>query len=1654
MLGRFTILRPLGAGGQGRVVAVRDAARDDAVVALKETPRRDADALRREFALLAKLRHPNLVAVYDWFDPSPFFDATSALADETPAAYTQELVDGVDLWRALREADLDERERVFEQVLRALAYLHALDVAHLDMKPENVLVSRADDGTSLARVLDFGIARRIGEQVTSVKGSYSYVAPERLAGQGFDQRADLYALGVMMAEVAIGRPPPPEALRGELADAGARRTWLLGEGVPERWLELVTSLLSADPARRPSGAWEVARLWGRERRQPVVLHTAAAAASMVRAGSPVGRDAALERCRAAVDTGGAVVLTGPAGIGRATVARAAAHEAQIGGHAVELWPHGPRSRTARGLGESLARLLDDPALASLVLQTSQAPRAASRGVPGREDEGARYTAWVEQTGLELAEHLLARTPPARAPVLVVTDLDGAPSVPRALLRALVTASERGRRLPLSLILCAADHAGAAAVRLSPLGREAVERFVATRFGSEAADPRPCAALAAASGGHPLHLETLAALVVARGALRFGPDGWSWAGDPDALVLPEQLEDAVRERVAALPEVAQAALGATVWLRFPASPDAVAAALDLKRPPLEALLELEAAGLLWRDGQGRFRPAHARVAAGHSDFAPPGGADAAHARVRDRVRREPLAHAWHLGGREGATVARELGRQAWAERRAEAAAEALDLALELAPEEPEALTLRAEVADLLGPRELQVACLDRLVAALPADDPRTLQARSRAFWTLTRIGDVVRAEAAGREVVALARARDAREILAEALVHLAIIVTQRGDYDESERLLREAAERAAETAGDGEAAGGLGLRARIANNLGNVLSYREQHEAALAQYTEAYRLKSEEGDPVGQRIAGGNMGLMCLRLGRPAEAMAHFAASWEAARKTGHRRGEAWSLCVFGEVGLEAGAWRFAERRARAALRVAEELGDQLIACDSETTMAESLLAQGRVDAATRRARSGLERARAVESGYTAARARLLLASLATDDDPSTAAAEAEAVAADTLADDVTRARAERLSAELALARGELDVAEAAARRSLAVGGRGLQPGVYATAVRVLRACGAGREADRVLAEGRRRSEEIAEAWPERAAADAVEPESAFDGPSRATWEGRSDVRALMELGPGATDEEAPAAVVASATDDLSGGEMSSSILTCLATCDAAGLERAAGAWLAEIVERYGAERAFVVVGEGEGEVFASRDADGEAVADAARKLPAVAVEQARARGAVWRATGASGRGALVGIPLTAGDEAAVVVLQNRFVAEAFADLPAAPPDVAPLAALLRVRALELGREALKTQLREAEERRREAHTRSTEELLSLRRELESTREQVGPARSYPNIVFTSTRMKKMLRQVDRVVDTDLPVYVHGESGTGKELVARALHDLGPRGRGPFVAQNVSAIPATLFESELFGHERGAFTGANRSSEGLFRRASGGTLFLDEIGDMPLDLQAKLLRVLETSEVRAVGGTRSVRVDVRVISATHHDLKELVREGRFREDLFYRLNVIRIEVPPLRERPDDIPVLVEHFLSERAGSLGERPEIGEGVMKALVAYAWPGNVRQLENEVTRAALLADDGVIRTRDLTPEVAEARGGRRGGGSGALAGRLGLDRGTLKERVDRLEALVLEESLARTGNNKSQVARELGLSRAGLNMKLKRLGLWADDD
>ena len=349
--------------------------------------------------------------------------------------------------------------------------------------------------------------------------------------------------------------------------------------------------------------------------------------------------------------------------------------------------------------------------------------------------------------------------------------------------------------------------------------------------------------------------------------------------------------------------------------------------------------------------------------------------------------------------------------------------------------------------------------------------------------------------------------------------------------------------------------------------------------------------------------------------------------------------------------------------------------------------------------------------------------------------------------------------------------------------------------------------------------------------------------------------------------------------------------------------------------------------------------------------------------------------------------------------------------------------------------------------RAERSRRALERLLAQREaelnhvHAELSRAQGGGAEryAYDAIAGRSEPVRAMLRLVDRVTASEVPVLLIGESGTGKELVARAMHANGPRQGRPFVSENCASVPEALLESTLFGHVRGAFTGASSTRAGLFDVADGGTLFLDEIGEMSLAMQTKLLRVLQDGEVRAVGSERTRKVDVRVLGATHRDLEAMVAKGTFREDLFYRLNVITVRVPPLRERAGDIPLLVAHFLKKHGGERNVR--VTRAAIDKLSAYAWPGNVRQLENEIRRALILADD-CIDTTELSADIV------RGGPSAARGS--GTD---LRSRVDALERELVKEALEQTRGNQTRAAQALGLSRFGLQKMMKRLQIGPRD-
>ena len=329
---------------------------------------------------------------------------------------------------------------------------------------------------------------------------------------------------------------------------------------------------------------------------------------------------------------------------------------------------------------------------------------------------------------------------------------------------------------------------------------------------------------------------------------------------------------------------------------------------------------------------------------------------------------------------------------------------------------------------------------------------------------------------------------------------------------------------------------------------------------------------------------------------------------------------------------------------------------------------------------------------------------------------------------------------------------------------------------------------------------------------------------------------------------------------------------------------------------------------------------------------------------------------------------------------------------------------------------------------------------SLEQEVDRLRGELSERYRLGSIVGSSAAMRTVYNQIEKVLESDITVFISGESGTGKELVAKAIHYGSLRSQGPFVDVNCAAIPEGLQESELFGHEKGAFTGAHAAHPGKFEQAAGGTILLDEVGEMSPSAQARLLRVLQERCLQRVGGTKTISLDVRVISSSNRDLEQLVADGRFRQDLYYRLVVFPIELPPLRRRREDIPALVEHFLDKHAGDAGRRiTRVEPEALELLIRYDWPGNVRELENVIHRSLLVASAPELKRDDLPRDLLVS-----GTGAAAPEG----EPGELCS-LEELERRAIERAIDRFGGNLSDVARQLGIGRSTLYRKLEQYGL-----
>ncbi len=1649
--GRYVAGRKLGQGASAETFLAREATSHEEVV-LKLFPP-GARGAELEFRHLAGAAHPGIVRVRD----------IGRTADGRTFVVT-DFVPGPEIDRIASIASDAERRRAFEraaaELADALAHLHGRGVMHGDICPANVRL--AADGRAV--LLDLGLAGPPTPGTGAARGTLGYAAPEALTGAR-TAVADLFALGATLFASWTGAPPFGAGVAAVQRMLTGRAPTLssVRAGLPVAWDRLLERLLAPDSRDRPSSARQLLREIGRavangETPTEVDLGVPYPAGDPLE-GVFVGRAAEREALRRGLErladgeaAHAVIALVGAPGSGRRTLVEAVARDVDVAVAAGVL----PDVEILRGDVEQIERLLGGA--------------SAGAGL-GAEDAGRA----LQRRLADLVEALERRA--AARPIAVIVP-EGPTS--EALAAMLAGTPPSGRLLLVIPARAPVERPFAAEIALAPLTSPDVERLVAQALPEGGAPAEAVAAIVTASRGHAAVVGVLARRLVA--AVRSGAGAGELGVTAEALVAPgDDLDATLAKDFAGLPHDARRA--------------AVAAALA-GRQGGELLDDDERAGALAR-GRAAGWLASAELAPpseSHRRIALAALGDSDVAAVAERASRllpdgDPRrAAALAAVGRvdDAVTALDTLARSALERGDVMAAAASFDEIARLAPERLAARdhAVRASALGALGRYAEAKATLDLAEASAHTDAERLLVVERRA-WLLTRTGalreaasllerTLTRAAAGagaptrplaarlGRLLVTMGRFGDALTCLAPLLgsggaeapmadaIEAAVLAhAYQGQVLPARALLDD--DQALRSLPPGRRAYLEGLVGQLAGDA----------DAARACYRRAYEASSGAGEVHTVAAVALNLGGLLADEGLYGEAL---AATERAVRTLGQLGSTAElgaalvnAANLFVQLGDLPAARRALDRARSESLQRATSVVAALAAfVEGDLARREGraeAAASAYADAASRFYESGQPR-RAVSARLSQAEA-LALAGRTTE-----ARALFDAAVGELPARDGARGHSEDsqdsdvVQAELRLAlaspgdeAAKLALAERAVRLARAQGDQERRAAAWrlaATATAMFARAGARDAADRARAFARDTFEEIRMATPEH-------HRTGLDADPDARW---------LESTPAAAATDAALAARAAATESrlrrlLRINKRLNSELR---------LPRLLETIVDTVIELTDAERGFLLLEDDAGElnVKLARNIDQKTLETAEFELSRSIARRAAEGGEPIVTIDAAGDTrfkealsvsdlhlrSVLAVPLVVkGRAVGTIYADHRLRKGAFDD-----DDVKVVLDFADQAAIAIENARLLSELRrrerqvEALNRRLELELAARgEELTGIKQELRESREALAVRYDYRNIVGRTPRMLELFRLLDRLTDTALPVVIQGESGTGKELVARAIHFNGARKDRPFVSENCAAIPETLLESTLFGYQRGAFTGAERDTRGLFEIADGGTLFLDEVGEMSPGMQGKLLRVLQERELRRVGSERTRTVDVRVVVATNRDLPRMVEEGKFRQDLYYRLAVARIALPPLRERREDIPLIVEHLLAKlarnAAGEAGEGARakpLDPAALARLVAYRWPGNVRELENEITRAYALSGERIT-VADLAPAIAAS-------GDDAAAVATDFDSLLLKPRVERLERSLLREALGRSANNQTKAAELLGLSRFGLQKKLKR--------
>ncbi len=1664
--GRFLLLRQLGEGGMGEVFLARDLS-TGTECAIKRLPlQSDTDLeqrLRSEFETLSRIRHPAVVEVREL-----------GFAPDGRPFLVMEYVPGLPADRALGRGDWPALLWVAARVIHGLEALHAAGIAHGDVKPLNVLVTPAVDAASAAlpsdvRLVDFGLASLTGQRETSGAGTTGFTAPEVARGGAADAVSDLYSFGATLYALVVGSAPfgsgPASSVLRRQIDSPPSPEALERAGAPEGLVRLVLHLLSPQRAERPTSAREV-------RLELEALHPMARRPLGERLETDVFVGRAREAARVEAAWKGALVRTrallveGPAGIGKTALLDRTAARAAVLDHPVL----------------PVQRVLDrEPGATALALLRRIA--AEARSEIGASDDDGR---------LAEASLLLAKLATDRRPALIVVDdVDALDERSRDLMVRLMLHSRRPPCLWMwarrgggdDVLDVAADAGEMERVTLGPLLASDCERLVAARLNDV-----PPAGLATQlrdkTQGHPGLLVEMLRSAARAGALRETEAGVVVdAPALAAMALPLDFEEACLSRLAGLDDGGRRTRRVIAACDGRASEAELAAmGVTLAAPAARALL---ATALVERSEAGAWR------------LQPPSLARTLLARANDRERREAYDAALQRGQLphvERFRLLAELGRTDEALEVAERAfATAPSEGLALRAAEVGTTTGAAPVAawwlraarfaresgryEIAGERYTHALEHTTPAATMPTErgprgeaweglvvsllrcgnydmlDRRAEEALAEPLDPVTRAHVLVE-QAAGQvqqgrfvecaPLVARAEAAAAEsgDPVALALAALSRMnVSQQAPLEEQRALMQHVLDLADKTSDrtlqlrvrvmalamppdapllrDGQQvvqdvvaqARREGPRFLLHTALGQMMSLRVRAGAWLATIQtchEGTRLAIEDGRRADAADWLVLIAILDALTGHASAARRRLQAAVRVG-KAASRHARAALPRVLARIARTAGRLAASERWARLAARRAQRSGDQLELLWGRLELAATLTARRRWPEVTELALASPDSVRRDVVGTVIMHAHAGRGLLRSGDLPG--AAERLSQIDGMLRDEslpYAAAHASVLRAELALMRDDASAARAGADAAIAAFESLPCPLDRAYALlelselalqRTVRRHAPVREwlsAAREVFERHRdngRLVRVLEAEIDAASSDAPAPSG-----------GMSD-RDLVQAFAGMLRSLSEPQVLAHRAMDLAG-------------------------------RRFGAERGVLVMHDkdtdslqtlaeyGAVDSGAREHALGYStriVREVTRSGSSLVIRDAKADSPLASASQrALGLRSILCVPLFIdGRVGGAMYMDDSRRAALFSEA-----DRGLLEAFSRLIGLAIERG-----------RSQEQVERENAELIDDNQQLSRVLEE--RVQSDELILGSHPRVQHMLAQIHRAARTPrTSVLVTGETGTGKELVALRIHGLSDRAKGPFRALNCGAVPRDLMASKLFGHVRGAFTNAIRDEAGLFERASGGTLFLDEIADMPLEQQVMLLRVLQSREFSRVGTDRTISADVRVIAATNRDLELEVREGRFRQDLFYRLNVIHIEVPPLRERKSDVLLLAQHFLEKWAAQMNrDVPRMSKELSAALIQSDWPGNVRELEHYMERLLAMTPGEVLRPdpppRDLAegPDTTASDSTRR-----------------LIEAVELLEVRLIREALDEAEGNQSLAARTLGVPETTLRYRLRK--------